>query len=335
MRETINILINGKVNMKNIVAAFLIVSGLTVFSFGQATMPPRPMVTLPSDKQPLNVAERTNLFCAGYIETRPVYTDFEIIAAENERERNVFTQGDEVYISRGQGNNLQVGDVFSIIRPLGSFKSNFSKKGKLGFYIQEVGAVEVTKVEANMSVARIKTACNTILLGDLLLRTPNRNSPVFRERPPIDKFGEPSGKATGRIVLARDGREALSSEQIVYIDLGAEDNVEVGNYLTIFRPLGKGGVLNYNQKESLNARDVGFQSDTYRGGKFSNQAPRKEGASAEGNLRTSTEVKRERPKGLRKVMGEMVILNVKERTATALITRNTAEIHTGDMVELQ
>jgi hypothetical protein len=31
----------------------------------------------------------------------------------------------------------------------------------------------------------------------------------------------------------------------------------------------------------------------------------------------------------------MVILNVKERTATALITRNAGEIHTGDMVEVQ
>lgn len=324
--------------MKNLFAAFLLISGLTVFSFGQtaAPTPLKPTVILPTDRdRPINVAEKTNLFCAGYIETRPVYTDFEIIAADNERERNVFTQGNEVYISRGKGNNLQVGDTFSIIRPRGSFKSKFSKKGKLGFYIQEVGEVEVIKVEEDMSVARIKTACDTVLLGDLLLRTPNRNSPVFTQRPALDRFGEPSGKASGRIVLARDGREALSSEQVVYIDLGAEDSVGVGDYLTIYRPLGKGGVLNYNQRESLNARDDGFQSATYRGGKFSNQAPRKKGSVAEGPIRTSTEVKRDRPKGLRKVMGEMVILNVKERTATALITRNTEEIHTGDMVELQ
>lgn len=326
---------NGRINMKNLIAAFLVISGLAIFSFGQvAPQQPKPTVILPTDKQ-MNVAERTNLYCAGYIETRPVYTDFEIIAAENERERNVFSQGEEVYISRGKGNNLKVGDIFSVTRPVGQFKSKFSKKGKLGFYVQEVGAVEVIKVEEDMSVARVKTACDTILLGDLLLRTPNRNSPVFQERPALDKFGEPSGKATGSIVLAREGREALSKEQIVYIDLGAEDKVEVGNYLTIYRPLGKGGVLNYNQKESLNARDDDYQSDSYRGGKFSNQAPRKEGSVAEGTLRTSTRVKRDRPKGLRKVVGEMVILNVKERTATALITRNTQEIHTGDKVELQ
>lgn len=320
--------------MKNLIATFVMISGLSIFSFGQ-TPSPTPTFNLPMEKQAMNVAEKTNLFCAGYIETRPVYTDFEIIAADDERNQTIFSQGDEIYISRGLGNNLKVGDTFSVIRPVGSFKSKFSRKGNLGFYIRELGTVEVIKVEETMSVARIQTACEGILLGDLLLRTPNRNSPLFAQRPPLDKYGEPSGKASGRIVLARDGREALSSEQIVYIDLGAEDNVEVGNYLTIYRPLGKGGVINYNQREDLNARDDDFQSDTYRGGKFSNQAPRKEGSIAEGRLRTSTNVKKQRPQNLRKVMGEMVILNVKEKTATALITRNTGEIHTGDMVELQ
>jgi hypothetical protein len=151
----------------------------------------------------------------------------------------------------------------------------------------------------------------------------------------FDLFAEPSGKAQGRIVLARDSRETLSAEQIVYIDLGAEDNVRVGDYLTIYRPLGTGGVLNSDQHVSLSARDEGFESDTFRGGKFSNQAPRKSGSEAEGKIVSRRDVKNRRPAGLRKIVGEMVILNVRERAATALITRNAQEIHTGDMVELQ
>ena len=34
-------------------------------------------------------------------------------------------------------------------------------------------------------------------------------------------------------------------------------------------------------------------------------------------------------------VGEIVILNVKEKTATAVITRTAQEIHTGDWVEVQ
>lgn len=327
----------SKINLKKFGTSFLLLSGLAVFSFGQtAARQDKSTTVYDQTNRKMPVAAETNLFCAGYIETRPVYTDFEIVGADNEREKNIFSQGDEVYIRRGLGNNLKVGDTFSVIRPRGEFKSKFSrKKGNLGFYVQEVGMVEVIKVEENLSVARIKTSCDNVLMGDLLLRTPNRNSPVFQQRPALDRFADPSGKTQGRIVLARDGRESLSSEEIVYIDLGEEDNVQVGNYLTIYRPLGKGGVLNSNQEENLSAREEGFQSNRYRGGRFSNQAPRKEGSEAKGNLRTSNEAKRNRPEGLRKVLGEMVILNVKGRSATALITRNTQEIHTGDIVELQ
>ncbi|MCV4607373.1 hypothetical protein OFB74_31205, partial [Escherichia coli] len=77
--------------------------------------------------------------------------------------------------------------------------------------------------------------------------------------------------------MARDNQEVLGREQIIYVDLGAEDNVKVGDYLTIFRPLGKGNLFINDEDESVSARDEGFQSFVYRGGRFSNQAGRKSG----------------------------------------------------------
>jgi hypothetical protein len=201
--------------------------------------------------------------------------------------------------------------------------------------VQEVGAVEVVKVKARVSVARVKTSCDNFLLGDLLQPIPQRVSPVFMQRPALDLFGEPSGKMSGRIVLARNGQEMLGREQIVYIDLGAEDNVKVGDYFTIFRPLGEGNLFISDEDEITQARDRGYQSSEYKGGKFSIQAPRKSGESADGSIVTTEKAKENRPKGLRKVVGELVILNVQQRTATAVIVRTAQEIHTGDMVELQ
>jgi hypothetical protein len=64
-------------------------------------------------------------------------------------------------------------------------------------------------------------------------------------------------------------------------------------------------------------------------------SPRNDGGTAEGAIVTTPKVKTKRPNNLRKVVGEMIILNVKERTATAMIVRNAQEIHTGDMVEVQ
>lgn len=160
--------------------------------------------------------------------------------------------------------------------------------------------------------------------------------PVFAPRPALDIFADPTGKASGRIVLARDGQELLAREQIVYIDLGSEDNVQVGDYLTIYRPLGTGNLTDkLTPSESVSARDEGYQSDEYRGGKYSNQAGRKSGSKARGTVVTTKKAKKGRPKDLRKIVGEMMIVNVKERTATAVITRTASEIHTGDNVELQ
>jgi hypothetical protein len=173
-------------------------------------------------------------------------------------------------------------------------------------------------------------------LGDLVVPFEPRASVAYVDRPRLDRFADPSGKATGRIIMSRDLREAPTRDDIVYIDLGSEDSAQAGEFVTIFRKLGKGNIVGPSgQKESLSARDSGYQSDVYRGGKFSNQAPRKKGDNAGGHITTTEDAKEDRPSDLRKVVGEGMIVNVKERVATVVITRTAQEIHTGDWVEIQ
>lgn len=281
------------------------------------------------------VAGSNNLLCAGFIQQAEVDTSRKIIGADLEKEKNIYAQGDYIYLSKGSGDNVKVGDMFSVIRPRGRVESRWTKKRNLGFYVQEVGALEVVRVRNDVAVAMIKNSCDNVLLGDLFVPMPQRTSPVFQQRPPLDLFSTSSGKSSGKIVMARDLQELLGPEQIVYIDLGREDNVRVGDYLTIFRPLGTGSILDDLPGESVSARDESYQSNEYRGGKFSNQAARKKGGEADGRVVTSKEAKRNRPGNLRKVVGEMIILNVRERTATAMIVRTAGEIHTGDDVEVQ
>lgn len=296
---------------------------------------PTPTLVVGGGKSAMPVAAGNNLYCAGFIQTAPIDTSYEIVGARDEKEQRVFSQNDYLFISAGANRNVQVGDKFSVVRPRGRVESRWTNKRNIGFYVQEVGVVEVVKVKADVSVVRAKTSCDNFLLGDLLQPVPQRTSPTYANRPALDLFGESSGKASGKIVLARDGLEMLGRDQIVYIDLGAEDNARVGDYLTIYRPLGKGNLFDKVPEETLSARDENFQSRRFRGGKFSNQAPRKAGDTATGGIVKSEDAKSRRPKNLREVVGEMVILNVKEKTATAVITRTATEVHTGDNVEIQ
>jgi hypothetical protein len=309
------------------------------------TPAPTPKVIAPEAKQPLQVAGRAKLFCAGYIRLQRLPKMPEIVGALEEQEERTFSDGEIVYINAGSRQGIKEGQNFQIIRPRGDVKGvHRQKKGFLGTYIQEVGQLTVFKVRENTSAAQIMSSCgDMVLLGDLLTAIPDRVSPLQRTDTEVDRFADPTNKQFGRLMMAKDNRELVSNNDVVYIDLGVEDNVKPGDYLTIYRPLGTGNLTRVDNEELARNRATGFQSDRYRGGGFSTEGMRANDSTAfvnaEGRYRyrpiTTREVKKHRPAMPRKIVGEMVIIDVQTRTATAIITRVVGEAHTGDWVEIQ
>ena len=311
-------------------AAFAAFTVFTAAGIAQQT----PLTVAAPTTRNFNVATGSNLYCAGFIQRAPIDTDQSVVGAVEEQEQFMFTEKNYVYVSAGANKGVKVGDMLTVVRPRGQVKSAWTRKDNLGWYGEEVGALEVVSVKDKVSVARVKKSCDNILLGDLVQPMGVREAPMYHQRPAMDLFANPSGKAVGRLLMSRDNGDLISRDFIVYVDLGAEDNVQVGDYLTVFRPLGKGNPWMGDWGESASARDD-FNSFEYKGGRFSNMAARKSGEKAGGRVVTSGRAKDGRPDFLRKVVGEMVILNVKERTATAVVTRNAQEIHPGDWVEVQ
>ena len=305
---------------------------------------PTPQVLMPGPEQPVRVAGKSSLYCAGYIRYQRLSHMPEIVGAEEEQEQRTYADGDIVYLNAGSQQGIKEGQNFQIIRPRGDVKGvHKQKRGFLGTYIQEIGQLQVFKVRENTSAAQITFTCDAALLGDLLAPVPDRESPLQRAADDLDRFADPTGKQAGILMMAKDNREMVTRNDIVYIDLGSEDQIKRGDYLTIYRPLGTGNVTRVDNEESARNRATGFQSNRYRGGGFSNQASRAKDTTAfrdtEGRYRykpiTSREVKRHRPLMPRKIVGEMVIIDVQTRTATAIITRAASEVYTGDWVEIQ
>lgn len=314
------------------------------FAVNAQTAAPAPQVLPPSSAEAPRVAGRSSLYCAGYIQYNRLSPMPEIVGALEEQEQRTYAVGDVVYLNRGSSDGIKEGQTFQIIRPRGDVKGVHRQKvGFLGTYVQDIGQLQVTKVWENTAAAQINFSCDTALLGDLLAPIPSRESPLQRAEADLDRHADPSGKATGRLIMAKDNREMITRNDIVYIDLGAEDQVKAGDYLTVYRPLGTGNLTRVDNEENARSRSNGFQSDRYRGGGFSSQASRSKDSTrfvdAEGRYRyrpiTSREVKRLRPLMPRKIVGEIVVLDVRERTATAIITRANGEVHTGDWVEIQ
>ena len=309
----------------------------------QAAAPqPTPAVHMPQERAASAVAGRTDLYCAGYVQYAPAPVSPEIVGSEQEQEQRVYAEGDVIFINAGADQGVRVGQEYQVVRPRGSMSSKFTtKKGYLGVFMLELGRIRVTNVKERVSVALVTQSCDSMLLGDLLREPNNRVSPLERPEVVLDRFADPTGKQRGRIIMARDLREAPTRNDVVFIDLGAEDNVKAGDYLTVYRPAGTGNLVSVENEEIAIARSSGFGSERFDGGKFSNQSQRtKDYSNTKGvffkdEAVTSREVKRHRPPVPRKIVGEMVILNVQTRTATAIITRIAGEIHPGDFVEVQ
>ena len=83
--------------------------------------------------------------------------------------------------------------------------------------------------------------------------------------------------------------------------------------------------------ESANSSQQATRATTCRRNSGVSRLP---GDQAGGKVVTTEKAKDGRP-DIRKVVGEGVVLNVKERTATVVVTRTAQEIHTGDWVEIQ
>ena len=334
----------SRLNFSSLLLVSFLLLALPVLATAQ-TPTATPQVIAPVAKGPLQVAGHSKLYCAGYIRLQRLPRLHEIVGALQEQEERTFSDGEIVYINAGSQQGIKEGQNFQIIRPRGDVKGvHRQKKGFLGTYIQEVGELTVIHVRENVSEAQIVTSCgDMVLLGDLLTELPDRVSPLQRTDTDIARFANPTGKQTGRLMMAKDSREMVSNNDVVYIDLGVEDNVKPGDYLTIYRPLGTGNITRVDDEEQARNRATGFQSDRFRGGGFSTEGSRAKDSTAfvnaEGRYRyrpiTTKEVKRHRPPMPRKVVGEMVIVDVQTRTATAIVTRVVGEAHTGDWVEIQ
>ena len=235
----------------NFKALLLSLALLPAFAFTTNAQTEQPaQVILPSTHQEQHIADKTRLYCAGYIRHQTLPHMPELVGGLEEQEQRRYSDGDVVYLNAGSQQGIREGQNFQIIRPRGDIKGvHRQKRGFLGTYIQEVGQLQVFKVRENTSAAQITFTCDTALLGDLLAPVPDRESPLQRADSNLDVFADPSGKQAGRLMMAKDNREMVTRNDIVYIDLGSEDQIKPGDYLTVYRPLGTGNITTFDDEE--------------------------------------------------------------------------------------
>lgn len=135
--------------------------------------------------------------------------------------------GDRVFVELTDPGRVTPGDRFTIFH-LGE-KVNHPATGEfLGYFINDVGILQITELHAEVAAAQITEANREITRGALLR--------PYKPAPREVALKEAVAPLTGTIVGSRQENLALAQHMIAYIDLGSEDGLQAGNLMIISRP---------------------------------------------------------------------------------------------------
>ena len=256
-----------------------------------------PAKTTESAPQPMGY--ESNLYCFGYLGPAREQFPLVTIGAENLIEQADFTTGDLMYVNGGTEQGLKEGDEFWLVTEEKDVIHPITSKS-IGRYYQFRGRSVVIAAQGRSATVRVTSSCGDVPLGSALKPFEPIPIPLARKTPPAQAGDPPSGKAMGYIVNSKDGLVAIGSDSTVIVDLGVEQGLQPGDFLTIFR---------YAQGREYGIRPVGASWEL--------KAP---------------------PKGMdipRTYLGEIAVLMVGDRWAIGRVTDSYRLIEVGDQVELK
>jgi len=217
------------------------------FAAAQEIKPTRPMVETPpetvtrveetpvsTESAPQPVGFESEVYCYGYLSSRPERFPARVVGAENLAEQVDFVAGDLLFTSGGVEQGFSAGDEFFLVTPEREIVHPVTGKS-LGTYYQYRGRGKIENLQGRSSVLKVTGSCTDIPIGSYLKPFEPIPIPLARKTPPAAIGDPPSGKASGHIVHSHDGSEALGADHTVFVNLGAGEGVEPGDFLTVFR----------------------------------------------------------------------------------------------------
>jgi hypothetical protein len=295
-----------------LLSATLLSSALLSPNVAAQTMPAPPA----PEAAPIPGPTYSQLYCAGFITRQAVPRDSFVLGSKESPHEDRF-QGRSTLFLRGP--NLAVGARYSLVRqiadpnPEDSSPEQRKKLASLGDQYQDVGWVTVHSVIDGTAVATFDYSCTATTQGDLVVPYKEPPQITFRtEEPEIAEFRAPATSLKGNILGAQDFAGLLGTGMTIYTDFGAIKGAKPGDYLLITRGYAP---------EDLNRID-----------RLSEALPRGVEDTAVNPAKIPPDSDRLMPDH---VLGEILVLNVSPDSSTALITRASAEMELGDVVQAE
>jgi len=214
----------------------------------QAAIPPPPVIEeLSADRnakaKPFPVGWEDDVYCAGWIGAMSEPVTGRIVAAEYEDSREMLGVGDIVYSDVGAREGLMAGQEFQLIRPGHEVHRFGSVTDTIGRFYRTPGRMRVVCAQETTAILEIIESCDPAYLGDLMIPFEPIPIPLVRASRPLTQCDAPSGKITGHILEAKDRATPIGTDSVVFLDLGEEDGLYPGDFVTVFRRRNDSGTI--------------------------------------------------------------------------------------------
>jgi hypothetical protein len=264
-----------------------------------------------------------DIYCVGFISRERLPDANYVNGGLQTPASSKFEMGELVYLA---GTGYQAGQLFSIIRELKDVNEYEIYPGQrqllkaTGHPYGEIGRVRVIDTRSHSAVAQVEYSCDPINPGDIAV--------PFAEKPPIafhvpghfDRFAPSSGKLSGRIVLGKDFDDIMGTGMKLYMNMGSNQGVKVGDYFRVLR--------SYTATLKDPVDSLSFKAST-------SEDTQMRPPSFDGNFFTKTKGPNIHVADLpRRAVGEVVVLSVTPTTSSAMVVFALEDVYAGDDVEL-
>jgi hypothetical protein len=195
---------------------------------------------------PVALATEADIYCYGYIghpdEPMPNFVesheDYEVkylTVGTGPGDAASAAQGDLLFIRGDASTGLVAGETYLAVEPQ-ELVTHPATGEVIGRQYDYVGQIRILCTENGRSRAVITESCREINIGARLKPIPQLPIPIARIPEMPAWCDAPSGRTSGYIVESRGWDLGLVEGNLVQVDLGSADQLEPGDFLTVFRP---------------------------------------------------------------------------------------------------
>jgi len=260
-----------------------------------------------------NVPTPNDMYCSGFITNEHISDKLFVAAGHNSPDQSRYAGLSDVIFIHGQG--MKPGARYQILRHVRDtnhyeiYRGQRSAVREAGEPYFELAIVRISDVQKDTGIATFELSCADVMPGDIAIPLVEREAPPFRNVT-LERYTPPTGKPQGRIIMAKEFDSFIGTKYKVYLSIGADKGLKPGDYLRATRTYS----YQYHDPEA--------------------------GLSLKASVYEDTQVKPQKlPTGElsslpRRTLGDMMVIQVRPKSATAIILTSLEDIHVGDGVEV-